>query len=105
MEGNRLFSNARCMMEQIERFDQLVSGKLVLTAKTIGIRALLNFGVFERGGDDATAGDYFALVNGGADAGGVPGIDFAELHVGFGERDAFNRAHGRSEEHTSELQS
>src|SRR5947207_1404399 len=29
-----------------------------------------------------------------ADAGGVPDIDFAELHIGFGESDAFDYAHG-----------
>src|ERR1700747_3173308 len=71
-----------------------MTGKLVLAAKTVWVGAFLNFSAFEGSGDDAATGDYFALVNARADAGGVPGIDFAELHSGFGEGDAFYGAHG-----------
>ena len=37
MERNGFFRHARSVTEQIERFDELVSCKLVLTAKTIWI--------------------------------------------------------------------
>ncbi len=82
------------MAEEVERFDQFVTCKLVLTAKAVWVGAFLNLGAFEGSGDNAAAGDYFALMNAGADAGDIPGIDFAELHIGFGEGNAFDLTHG-----------
>src|SRR5229473_361107 len=65
----------------------------MLAAKTIGIGTLLNFFTLKRSGGNAAAGNHFALVNARAYAGRKPGIDLTELHVRFGERDAFHAAH------------
>src|SRR6202040_2894358 len=61
--------------------------------KTIGIRTFLNFFILKRSGGNSASGNHFALVNARADAGSKPGIDLAELHVRFRQRDAFYAAH------------
>src|SRR2546422_5178219 len=48
--------------EQIERFDELVTLERVLSAETIGVRALLNFFFLERCRGDPATGNYFTLV-------------------------------------------
>src|SRR2546422_3063740 len=79
--------------EQIERFDELVTLERVLPAETIGVRALLNFFFLERCGGDPATGNHFSLVNARTDAGGKPRIDLPELHIRFGEREAFHATH------------
>src|SRR5260370_28434045 len=81
------------VFQQVERFDEFVALKGMLAAKTIRIRTLLNFFALKRGGGNAAAGDYFALVDARTNAGGKPGINLAKLHVGFGDRDAFDPTH------------
>src|SRR5437899_1890217 len=101
VESYGFFGDERSVFQQVERFDEFVALESMLAAKTIGIRTLLNFFTLKRSGGNAAAGDYFTLVDARADAGGKPGIDFAELHVGFGERYAFDAAHfsvGREEQ-------
>ncbi len=101
VESYGFFGDDRRVFHQIERFDEFVALESMLAAKTIGIRTLLNFFTLKRSGGNAAAGDYFTLVDARADAGDKPGIDFAELHVGFGERYAFDAAHfgvGREEQ-------
>src|SRR5262249_46694351 len=80
--------------DKVEALDEFIALESMLAAETIRVGALLDFFAREGSGDDAAAGDYFALVNARTDAGGEPRIDLAELHIGFGERDAFDGAHG-----------
>jgi hypothetical protein len=54
----------------------------------------LDFVVGETSGHDAGSGLHFELMNAGADGGGVPLFEAAELHGGLGEREAFDAAHG-----------
>src|SRR5437899_3344425 len=93
VKSGGFFCDERRIFQQVERFNEFVTLEGMLAAKTIGIRTLLNFFALKRSGGNAAAGDYFALVDARTDAGGKPGVDFAELHIGFGERDAFDAAH------------
>src|SRR5260370_15146368 len=100
MQRKGFFGDYRRFFQQVERFDEFVALEGMLAAKTIGIGSLLNFFALKRGGGNAAAGDYFALVNTRANAGRKPGIDFAELHAGFREGDTLDAAHfgvGREE--------
>ncbi len=90
-----LFGDLRRVAHQVQRFDQLVAGELMLAAETGGIGALLNFVSGKTHGHDARAGVHLQLMNPRADRGGVPLLDAAELHGSFGERDAGNPAHCR----------
>ena len=93
MESGGFFGDNGGVFQQIEGLDEFVALQGVLAAKTIGIGTFLNLFALKRSGGDSTAGNYLALVNARADAGGKPGIDFAELHVGFGEGDTFDATH------------
>src|SRR5207253_2165314 len=101
MERGGFFGDDGSISHQIERIDEFVALESMLAAKTSGIRTFLNFLALKRSGGNAAAGNHLALVNARADAGSEPGIDFAELHVRFGQRDAFYAAHfgvGRKEQ-------
>ena len=65
----------------------------MLATKTVWVGALLNIVALKGRRSDAAASDQFTLVNARANAGREPGINFAELHSGFGEGDAFDAAH------------
>src|SRR5438034_10820544 len=93
VERGGFLGDERRVFQQVQRFDKFVALEGMLATKTIGVRTLLNFFVLKRGGGNAAAGDYFALVDARTDAGGKPGVDLAELHVGFSERDTFDAAH------------
>src|SRR5258708_17575423 len=84
VEGARLFGHLRSVLKKIHRFDEFVAAENVLAAKAVRVRTLLDSITFEAGGDDAAPGVVAALVNFRTGAGGEPGIDLAELHVGFG---------------------
>src|SRR5260370_40157972 len=88
MKRGGFFGDDGRVSEQIEGFDKLVTLQGMLAAKTIGIRAFLNFFLLKRRGGNSAPGNHLALVNARADGGGKPGIDFAELHVRFRYRDA-----------------
>src|SRR5208282_5395341 len=104
MQRGSFFSHARCVLQKLERLDEFVAFQSMLAAKTIRIRALLNFVALKRSGGDTTASDQFALMNARADTRRKPGIDFAKLHSGFRQGDAFDAAHfAISGEEKSEL--
>src|SRR5258708_15272246 len=84
VEGDRLFGHLRSVLQKIHGFDQFVAAEDVLAAKAVRVRTLLDGIAFEAGGDDSTARVEAALMNFRSGAGGEPGIDLAELHVGFG---------------------
>ena len=93
VQRHGFFGDALRVADQVERFDQFVAGELVLAAEAIGIGALLNFVAGEAGGHDARAGLHLDLMDARAERGGVPLLDAAELHGGFGEGDALDAAH------------
>src|SRR5258708_36990858 len=84
VEGARLFGHLRSVLKKIHRFDEFVAAENVLAAKAVRVRTLLDGIAFEAGGDDSTARVEASLVDFRADAGSEPGINLAELHVGFG---------------------
>ena len=63
VQRDTFFGDARCVADEVERFDQLVALQHVLAAEAIRIRALLDFGALEAGGDDARARLHLDLVN------------------------------------------
>ncbi len=84
VERDRLFCHLRSVLQKIHGFDQFVAAEDVLAAKAVRVRTLLDGIAFEAGGDDSAAGVEAALVNFRTGTGSEPGIDLAELHVGFG---------------------
>ena len=95
MKRGRFFRNHRRMLHQVQRINQFVAFQRMLPAKTVGIRAFLNFFALERGRPDAAPGNHFALVYPRTNAGREPRIDLAKLHVRFRQRDALHLAHFR----------
>jgi hypothetical protein len=66
----------------------------VLPAEAVGIGTLLDGVILERGGYEPAAGNHATLVNLRTGARSEPGIDLAELHVGFRKRYAFDFVYG-----------
>src|SRR5271163_2726806 len=94
MELDDFFRDQRSMLEQVQRFDEFVTGQKMLATETVGIGALLNGVALKRSGDDSAAGGNAGLMDARAGAGSEPGMGFAKLHVRFAEGDAFDLAHG-----------
>ena len=65
----------------------------MLAAKTIRIRALLNFGPRKTGGHDSRAGMHLDLMNDRADARNKKLVDPLEGHGAFGQRNALHAQH------------
>src|SRR5260370_42210232 len=95
MQRYRFFRYHRRMLQQVERLYQLVAWKGVLPAETVWIRSLLNFIASERSRYNPATGNHLALMNPRTNTRCKPGINFAELHVRFGERHALDTPHLR----------
>src|SRR4051812_7640469 len=65
VQRNGLFGDTRRVADEVERFDQFVTGELVLTSKARGVRTLLNFVPSKAHGDNPSARLHFDLMNAG----------------------------------------
>src|SRR6476646_8233402 len=95
MQRGSFLAHAARMLQQFERLDKLVTLQGMLSAEAVWIGSLLNLIALEGSRSNAAACDHFTLVNARADAGSEPGIYFAKLHTGFGERHTLDATHFR----------
>src|SRR6266853_6155185 len=94
MKRTCLLSDARRIANEVERLHELVAGQHVLSAETIGIRALLDFVSCKRRRDDSRTRLHFDLMDGRADRRGKKLLDAAKGHGSFRHRDALHARHG-----------
>ena len=94
VKRDRFFRNLRRVLEELKGLDEFVAAEDVLSAEAVGIGTLLDGVILERGGYEPAAGNDATLVNLRTGARSEPGIDLAELHVGFRKRYAFDFVYG-----------
>src|SRR5215467_2854426 len=87
MQGYCLFGDTGGVLQQVQRFHQLIAAQNVLPAETVRVGALLDSVALEASRGDTATGSDAPLVNFGTAAGGEPRINLAKLQIGFRQRD------------------